>query len=121
MLRLGHLNVPVADLDRATAFYARWFGFDRTVAEYADRTRMLNDASGFDLALHEGAPAAGEKDWHFGFLAPDAASVRDLLAAMAGADVVVTDEEDTAQYVGFKCRDPDGNIIEIAYEPRPAA
>jgi catechol 2,3-dioxygenase-like lactoylglutathione lyase family enzyme len=120
MLRLGHLNVTVADLDRASAFYSTWFGFDRTVAEYADGTRMLNDASGFDLALHEGVPAAGEKDWHFGFLAPDAPSVRELMEAMAAAAVVVTDEEDTPDYVGFKCRDPDGNIIEVAYELRPA-
>lgn len=33
-MRLGHLNITVTDVDTATLFYGRWFGFDRVLAEH---------------------------------------------------------------------------------------
>jgi len=36
VLRLGHLNLTVSDLNRAATFYATWFGFDQVLAEYPD-------------------------------------------------------------------------------------
>jgi catechol 2,3-dioxygenase-like lactoylglutathione lyase family enzyme len=118
VLRLGHLNIDVHDLDRAVSFYAQWFGFDRVLAEYPDRTLFVTDATGFELALHEGAATRTERDWHFGFLAPDVATVRTLMASMATAGIAVADAEDTDAYVGYKCRDPDGHVIEVYFEPR---
>jgi catechol 2,3-dioxygenase-like lactoylglutathione lyase family enzyme len=118
VVRLGHLNLTVSDLERSAAFYARWFGFDRVLAEYADGTRFVGDASGFELGLHEGAvPALGAR-WHFGFLAPDAGAVRDLRNRMLDEAIVVDEWEDTVPYVGFKCHDPDGYMVEVYFEPR---
>ena len=54
MLRLGHLNLTVSDVNRAASFYATWFGFDQVLAGYPDNTRFVTDGSGFELALHEG-------------------------------------------------------------------
>jgi catechol 2,3-dioxygenase-like lactoylglutathione lyase family enzyme len=118
VLRLAHLNLTVSDVDRSDEFYRRWFAFDRVLAEYDDGTRFVSDASGFELGLHRGGPAASSVDWHFGFLASDQATVRELRTAMTAAGVVVIDPEDSRGYVGFKCADPDGYVVEVYFEPR---
>ena len=118
MFRLAHLNISVADLDRASAFYGRWFGFDRVLAQYDDGTRFITDASGFELGLHAGVPTVSGTDWHFGFIASDAEAVTDLMSAMTASGLVVEEPENTGHYVGFKCRDPDGHIVEVYFEPR---
>ena len=119
VLRLGHLNIAVADLDRATDFYGRWFGFNLVLAEYGDGTRFITDGTGFELALAPTAearrPIAG---WHFGFLASEAEDVRSLMEALLAEGVAIDHVEDDPGYVGFKCLDPDGHTIEVYWEPR---
>ena len=120
MLRVGHLNLTVTDLDRSTEFYSRWFGFDRVLAEYPDGARFLTDRTGFELALHPGlASARTELNWHFGFLAPDGRTVRELVAELLSEEIPVADPAYEQGYVGFKCLDPDGHVIEVYWEPRP--
>jgi catechol 2,3-dioxygenase-like lactoylglutathione lyase family enzyme len=121
VLRLGHLNLAVTDRARAAAFYRRWFGFDRVLAEYDDGTTFVTDPSGFELALHEAerAPARETHEgWHFGFLAASASTVTEMAAAMGDAGVTVEGLEESPSYVGFRCRDPDGYEIEVYFEPR---
>jgi catechol 2,3-dioxygenase-like lactoylglutathione lyase family enzyme len=119
VLRLGHLNITVSDVGRSTDFYGRWFGFDRVLAEYPDGTRFVTDRSGFELGLHhESRSPAPTTDWHFGFLAEDPEVVRDLMRSLNAAGVSVLDPEDEPGYVGFKCDDPDGYVIEVYWEPR---
>jgi catechol 2,3-dioxygenase-like lactoylglutathione lyase family enzyme len=117
VLRLGHLNLTVASQEASLAYYRRWFGFDRILAEYEDDTTFITDESGFELALHTGQPSAGP-GWHFGFLASSADLVRQLAREMEEAGEELVDREDTLAYVGFKCHDPDGHEIEVYYEPR---
>ena len=71
----------------------------------------------FELALHESPEPPAGRDWHFGFLA-DAAEARDLCHAMRADGITVREVEDTPIYVGFKCLDPDGHVIEVYAEPR---
>ena len=119
MLRLGHLNLTVADTEAAAAFYGRWFGFQRVLAEYRDGTIFVSDDAGFELALHEGRlPRTGHDAWHFGFLASSASAVTRMAVAMRDAGVDVYALEETSSYTGFKCRDPDGYEIEVYCEPR---
>jgi predicted enzyme related to lactoylglutathione lyase len=115
--RLAHLNLTVADKDLAMAFYRRWFGFDRVLAEYPDGTTFVTNGDGFELALHTG-PSSGRPDWHFGFIATSAEEVRELRSRMESAAGRVWAAEDTPEYVGFKCHDPAGHEIEVYFELR---
>ena len=120
-MRLGHLNLTVADREVAVAFYGRWFGFDRVLAEYDDGTTFVTDAGGFELVLHQGTSQDTTEDWHFGFLASSATEVTDLASRMRAAGQEVDAVEEDAGYCGFKCRDPDGHEIEVYFEPRPVS
>ncbi|OWY62923.1 hypothetical protein B7486_55830, partial [cyanobacterium TDX16] len=79
-MRLVHLNLDVADLERSAVFYRRFFGFDGPPRTYPDGTVFLGDGNGFDLALHPGAPPRPPApEVHFGFRVDDADEVRGLL------------------------------------------
>jgi catechol 2,3-dioxygenase-like lactoylglutathione lyase family enzyme len=117
MAHVGHLNLSVVDIDASIAFYANWFSFDRVLTRYDDGTVFITDDHGFELALHHGESAASS-DWHFGFIAGSAAEVVDLADHLAAAGIDVSEREETPEYTGFKCRDPDGYWIECYVEPR---
>lgn len=111
---LAHLNLTVADLDRSSAFYTRWFGFDQRHETFSDGTRFVRNADGFDLGLHPGRPPwPPAPTVHFGFRTTDAEEVRSLLAELRAAGVPLTEAHDEPDYVSLKCLDPDGYEIEV--------
>lgn len=115
---LAHLNLTVRDVDRSIEFYRRWFGFYRPPVTCSDGTVFVRNADAFDMALHpgetSGSPRAG---WHFGFRPERAEQVRGLLSDLRSAGVPIVEEGDDPDYVGFKCLDPDGHVIEVYWEP----
>jgi len=118
-MRLGHLGLPVVDLDRSLAFYATHFGFDpATATTYPDRTVIVRNADGFDLALH---PVASTRDrpefLHFGFHLDSAAEVRAKRAGISAAGIRIIEEYEDEDLVSFKCLDPDGWPVEVYWEP----
>jgi catechol 2,3-dioxygenase-like lactoylglutathione lyase family enzyme len=54
---------------------------------------------------------------HFGFDVASPEEARDLRARMIAEGVELVEDEDTEAYVGFKCLDPDGHVIEVSWEP----
>jgi catechol 2,3-dioxygenase-like lactoylglutathione lyase family enzyme len=115
-----HIALAVSDQERSRRFYETYFGFDPETARVADDGVLLLEGPG-DVLL-----ALGETDepiWlpsflHFGFRGPEAPdevhAFRDRLAA-DGIEIVEFWEE--PDYVGVKCRDPDGYVVEFAWEP----
>lgn len=118
-MRFSHLGLPVRDERRSGEFYSAYFGFDpATVQQYPDGTVIIRNADGFDLALHPvehvGPPPAF---LHAGFRAAGPADVRALMDRMETDGITVVERTDVAAYTGFKCLDPDGNRIEVYWEP----
>jgi catechol 2,3-dioxygenase-like lactoylglutathione lyase family enzyme len=118
-MRLGHLGLPVVDLDRSLAFYVTHFGFDRgTATTYPDDTVIVRNADGFDLALHPVPSHAARPDFlHFGFHLDTAAEVRAKRAEISAAGVTIVEEYEDEALVSFKCSDPDGWPVEVYWEP----
>ena len=48
--------------------------------------------------------------------APDV--VRDLRARLIADGVELVEDEDEDDYVGIKCLDPDGHVVEVSWEPQ---
>jgi catechol 2,3-dioxygenase-like lactoylglutathione lyase family enzyme len=118
---MQHLALPVSDQERSRRFYETYFGFDAAPARrYDGDVLMLYDASGFSLALgHAVGPIELPAFLHFGVHAASPEEVRTFRARLRADGVPIVDEWDEADYVSVKCADPDGYVVEYAWEPAP--
>jgi catechol 2,3-dioxygenase-like lactoylglutathione lyase family enzyme len=116
---MRHLALRVSDVARAAEFYTRVFGMRLVWQPDPDNIYL---SSGCDnLALHRGAPGdpnAGALD-HFGFVVP---SITDLEAGWRWAqaerlDIIHPLRHHRDGSVSFYIRDPDGNVIQLLFEP----
>lgn len=115
---IGHLHLHVRDLQRATAFYRRWF--DLALLSEEDGIAFLGGTRSFLLALmHDADPAPPPPWFHFGVPLATAAAVRDFLARMEAAAVPIAKPlyEDPT-FASFRCRDPDGYAIELYWDAK---
>jgi len=109
----NHLHLHVRDPERSRAFYEGHFGF-RLDRRHDDILFLANE-DGFDLALAPDPDPATLPPWfHFGFRLPTADAVKTLHAALGDAAAKLRDWDDL---VTFRCRDPDGYLIEVYWEP----
>ncbi|HEX5469676.1 MAG TPA: VOC family protein [Gaiellaceae bacterium] len=117
---MAHIALAVRDQARSRDFYETYFGFDPTSARVADDGVLLI-AGPHDVLL-----ALGETDeeirlpgfLHFGFRgARDPDEVRAFRERLAADGIEIVEFWDEPDYVSVKCRDPDGYVIELAWEP----
>jgi catechol 2,3-dioxygenase-like lactoylglutathione lyase family enzyme len=118
-LPLRHLALAVRDPDRSARFYCSRLGFS-PLRRSPDGVLMLAGPDGFSLALGPTPEVVALPPFlHFGFCAPTPAVVQAYRGELAGAGAEIVEEWDEPGYVSFKCRDPDGYVIEVAWEPKP--
>jgi len=118
---ITHLGLTVRDPDRSRRFYLEVLGLDGTAYPELWGFRLdLRD--GFILALIRGEPAGAElaRTVHFGAALSSAGAAREVRDCLRGRGVPEVEWEDSDDYVGAKVSDPDGYVVELAYEPRPA-
>jgi catechol 2,3-dioxygenase-like lactoylglutathione lyase family enzyme len=117
---MAHIALAVRDQARSRAFYEKYFGFDPSSALVADDGVLLIEGAGEVLL------ALGETDepirlpafLHFGFRgARDPGEVRAFRDRLAADGVEIVEFWEEPDYVSVKCRDPDGYVIELAWEP----
>ncbi|MDQ3659897.1 MAG: VOC family protein [Actinomycetota bacterium] len=112
---MDHLALAVGDQERSRRFYATYLGFDAPPRDYPDGVLMLYNSEGFALALgpSEG-PVRMPRFFHFGISLQDVRRFRDRARADG---VQIAEEWDEPDYVGVKCLDPDGYVVEVSWEP----
>ena len=117
---MDHLAIPVHDQERSRRFYETYFGFGaRPPRRYPDGVLMLYHDTGFALALGPSAESVTRPEWmHFGVALPDRDSVLALRDRLVSDGVELVEVWDEPEYVSVKCRDPDGYIVEAAWETR---
>ncbi len=117
---LRTVGVPVADQDRALAFYTGTLGMQtRMDGSFGPGRRWIEVAPAGAattialVAAHEGQPAGVETGIRL--TTPDADAVHEYLRAQG------TDVDDVLRWPGvpamFALRDPDGNGLEIVEQP----
>lgn len=116
---MHHLGLAVRDQHRSRRFYETYFGFDAAPArDYDDGVLMLYNADGFSLALGPtDEPIRLPEFLHFGVGVASADEVRAFAKRLRADGVPIVEELDEPDYVSVKCLDPDGYVVELAWEP----
>jgi catechol 2,3-dioxygenase-like lactoylglutathione lyase family enzyme len=116
---MTHLALAVHDQERSRRFYENYLGFDaEPPRRYDDGVLMLYNADGFALAFGPtDEPIQLPRFLHFGIGVPTPDGVRAFQERLRADGVPIVEEWDEPDYVSVKCRDPDGYVVEVAWEP----
>lgn len=114
---IRHLALNVREPHASRDFYLQTVGLDGAARDEPWGVR-INLADGFMLALIDGEPipAVATGAVHFGCriaTRDEARAVRDRLRR---AGVPEIEWEDEGDYTGVKVQDPDGYVVELAYD-----
>jgi catechol 2,3-dioxygenase len=127
-LRIGHVHLKVADLDRALAFWRDLIGLE--VQQRIGNQAVFLSAGGYHhhIALNTwesaggGPPATGTTGlYHVALLYPDRAALARALRRLIEADWPLEGASDHGVSEAIYLRDPDGNGVELYWDrPREA-
>lgn len=118
---MDHLALAVSDQDSSRRFYETYLGFEAEPEPREDGVLLLHDAGGFSLALGEiEEPIALPPFLHFGKGLASAEDVRVFRERVEADGLEIVDWWDEPDYVSVKFRDPDGYVVEVAWEPVPS-
>jgi catechol 2,3-dioxygenase len=124
-VRIGHVHLKVADLERSLAFYCGVLGFE--VQERWGAQAAFISAGGYHHhiglntweSLGGPSPARGTTGlYHVAILYPTRATLADALARVMRAGVSLEGASDHGVSEAIYLRDPDGNGLEL-YRDRP--
>jgi catechol 2,3-dioxygenase-like lactoylglutathione lyase family enzyme len=115
MAQLDHLALTVHDPRRSLDFYRDVVGVEGVVEEVAEGFTILTPR-GLSFALLQGDPPADLGRLHFGASLADADAVRARRGEFGALGVTEVEWCDEPGYVSVKIRDPDGYVVEIAWD-----
>ena len=124
-VRIGHVHLKVADLDRALGFYRDVLGFALT-QRYGNQAAFLS-AGGYHhhIGLNTWESAGGSPPppqatglYHLAILYPNRTELADALRRLQQAGIELEGASDHGVSEALYLRDPDGNGVEL-YWDRP--
>lgn len=124
-VRIGHVHLKVADLERSLAFYQGVLGFE--ITQRYGRGAVFLSAGGYHhhIGLNTwqsaggGPPAPGTTGlYHFAILYPSRAALADALRRLLAAGIALEGASDHGVSEALYLRDPDQNGVEL-YCDRP--
>lgn len=127
-VRVGHVHLKVADLDRAIAFYHGVLGFDLMQRMGAGAAFLsaggYHHHVGLNVWESEGGspPRPGTTGlYHVAFLYPTRRSLAEALRRVLAAGLQLEGAADHGVSEALYLRDPDGNGVELYWDrPSPA-
>lgn len=126
-VRIGHVHLKVADLDRALDFYCGVLGFELK-QRYGQQAAFVS-AGGYHhhIGLNTWESRGGSPSprgttglFHIAILYPTRAALADALKRLIAAKVELDGASDHGVSEALYLRDPDGNGVEL-YRDRPEA
>jgi catechol 2,3-dioxygenase len=126
-VRIGHVHLKVADLERALAFYCGVLGFELTQRYGAQAAFVAAGGYHHHVGLNtweskDGPPPpAGTTGlYHLAIVYPSRATLADALRRLIAAGIPLEGASDHGVSEALYLRDPDGNGVEL-YWDRPRA
>lgn len=122
-VRIGHVHLKVADLERAIAFYRDVLGFQLT--QRFGRSAAFLSAGGYHhhIGLNTWESAGGSPPppnatglYHVAILYPTRAELADALQRFLRAEIPLEGAADHGVSEAIYLRDPDGNGVELYWD-----
>lgn len=125
-VRIGHVHLKVADLDRSLAFYCGVLGFELT-QRYGRQAAFVSAGGyhhhiGLNTWESKGgtAPPAGTTGlYHVAIVYPTRAALGDALRRLIEAGITLHGASDHGVSQALYLNDPDGNGIELYWDRDP--
>ena len=122
-VRIGHVHLKVADLERAIAFYRDVLGFELT-QRYGTQAAFLSAGGyhhhiGLNTWESEGGspPQPGTTGlYHLAIIYPTRAELADALSRLIKAGIPLDGASDHGVSEALYLRDPDGNGVELYWD-----
>jgi catechol 2,3-dioxygenase len=125
-VRIGHVHLKVADLDRALKFYCGVLGFE--LQQRFGSSAAFISAGGYHhhIGLNTWESAGGLPPpprstglYHLAILYPTRAALADALRRLIAAGVELDGASDHGVSEALYLRDPDGNGVELYWDRPP--
>ena len=124
-VRIGHVHLKVADIDRALGFYQGILGFELTARYGKDAAFVSAGGYHHHIGLNVWESRGGSPPppgttglYHVAILYPTRAALADALRRLVEAGIPLEGASDHGVSEALYLRDPDGNGIEL-YRDRP--
>jgi len=124
-VRIGHVHLKVADLDRALGFYQGVLGFELTQRYGRDAAFVSAGGYHHHIGLNVWESRGGSPPprgttglYHLAILYPTRAALADALRRLVDAGIPLEGASDHGVSEALYLRDPDGNGVEL-YRDRP--
>src|SRR5688572_22240130 len=124
-VRIGHVHLKVADLDRALGFYQGVLGFELTQRYGPDAAFVSAGGYHHHIGLNVWESRGGSPPprgttglYHLAILYPTRATLADALRRVLDAGISLEGASDHGVSEALYLRDPDGNGVEL-YRDRP--
>ncbi len=126
-VRIGHVHLKVADLERALGFYCGVLGFEVT-QRYGAQSAFISAGGyhhhiGLNTWESEGGappPAGSTGLYHLAILYPTRVSLADALRRVQAAGIALDGAADHGVSEALYLRDPDSNGVELYWDRPPA-
>jgi catechol 2,3-dioxygenase len=127
-VRIGHVHLKVADIERSLAFYCGVLGFQLT-ARYGSQAAFFS-AGGYHhhFAVNTWESKGGKPPppgatglYHAAILYPSRAALADALRRLTAAGVPLDGASDHGTHEALYLRDADDNGLELAWDRPPEA
>jgi catechol 2,3-dioxygenase len=126
-VRIGHVHLKVADLERSLAFYCGVLGFELTQRHGNEATFISAGGYHHHIGLNtwesrggSPPPAGSTVLYHVAIVYPSRAALANALKRIMAADIQLDGASDHGVSEALYLRDPDDNGLEL-YWDRPAA
>ena len=124
-VRIGHVHLKVADLERAIGFYRGVLGFELTARYGRDAAFLAAGGYHHHIGLNVWESRGGSPPprgttglYHLAILYPSRAALADALRRLIDAGIPLEGASDHGVSEALYLRDPDGNGVEL-YRDRP--
>ena len=114
-MRLAHINLVVADPERAASFYKTHL-IPNGETVWLGESLHLRDRDGSDMAFQTGTPFPQQGGAHHGFVASSAEAIDTLAQRLETDGIALIENDKEPGFCAIKFHDPDDYMCEVYWE-----